>query len=384
MPVIVLVLCLLQIAPEAARAEGNIHIGQIKVHPFLTVSETFSDNIYFTSMQQVRDSFMTYMPGVKLQYPFGQHYAEAQYFAVAQRYRDNPGEDTTNHNANALVNFKFGHLFEAKLTDSFVKGHEGRAESATGFIQTYRTNSAAAAVTYHLANRSKVEFDFGKTTWDYIQRESQFRNRDENLVTSYIYYRFLPKTSAFIELDRKKAEFEFASTLNNETTALQTGLVWEISENSQGMIKGGFLHKDFVSPTLNDYRGSTATVDVKHGFSKYANLVITGKRAVNEASVAGTRYFITTGGYGEFTFMIVSKLKGIGRASYARDEYSDIIPGDTVIREDRTEMVGAGLRYSVRDSIYLEGAYRHLKRSSNIPINDYDEHAFTMLINASL
>ena len=379
------------LSPSPAHAEGNIHAGRLRIHPFLSVSETFSDNIYFTSTEQQRDSFVTYTPGVRLEFPFGEHIAEAQYFAVANRYRVNEGENTTDHTASGLVNFKFGRLFEAGLSDVFLKGHEPRSSSATGFVETFRTNAASASAIYHLANRSRIEFDFGKTVWDFLQ--SPFRNRDEDLLSAYLYYRFLPKTSAFVEFDRKKAAYEFSnrngsltgkySDLDNMQDSGQVGITWEISAKSKGTIKGGVVKKSFDSGLLQDYSGSTGSIDIKHEFSSYASLLIVGQRSVNEAKVEGTRYFVTTGALGELSFHVLTKLAVIGRGSYGKDEFSNLLPGNAVIREDRTWTSGGGLKFSIRDWLEIEGDYTHRKRNSNIPANDYNEHSYTLSANAA-
>ena len=151
-----LIVLVLLLAPASALAEGNIHVGQLKIHPYMEMRESFSNNIFFTSTEERRDSYITYIPGVKLEFPFGQHKAEATYYAVATRYRTFEGENTTDHNANGFVDFKFGHLLEAKFSDDFMKGHEPRSSSATGFMEVFRHNTAMAAGIYQLANRSKI------------------------------------------------------------------------------------------------------------------------------------------------------------------------------------------------------------------------------------
>ena len=374
----ILCLCFVIFSPDLVSAQGNIHIGQLRIHPFFSVTDTFSDNIYFTSTDAKRDSYVTYMPGIKLELPRGQHKAEVQYYSLATRYKTFQGEDTTDHTAKGMVNLKLGRLFEARFSDAFVKGHEGRSASATGFVQTFRNNTASASLIYQLMNRSKVEFGFSRSTWDFIQSESEFRNRDENLFSGYLYYRFLPKTSAFIEIDQKKIEYEFSTLLDNIVNTHQFGLTWEISENSRGTIKGGLLKKDFESPLLQDYSGSTGSIDFQHRFSRYASLTVLGERTINETKLQNTRYFITTGAYGEFTFRVFSKLAATARGSYGKDEFSDPVPP----REDRTRMGGAALKYSIRDWLEIEGGYSNRKRTSNFPGNDYIEHSYTVSTSA--
>ncbi len=371
------------VVPAAVSAEeGNLHIGQLRIHPLFSVSEAFSDNVYYTSTQEKSDSIITYMPGIKLLLPVGRQRAEAQYYAAFNRYNTYKGEDTTDHNASSLLEFKIGSRFGLNLSNVFVKGHEPRSSSATGFTETFRNYAGKISAVYQLAGRSKVEFDIQKKTWDFLQ--SPFRNRNEDLYAGYIYYRFLPKTSAFFEFDREKVVFDDVSLdLDNTVGSELTGLTWDITENSKGTIKAGYLQKDFESPLRRDFRGWISSVDVRHAFSDYTSLTIIGQRTVNEANVLGTHYFITNGAYAEFTHYLLRKLSATARGSYGVDRYPDAIPPDTTPRKDKTAMGGGGLRYYLRDWLDIGVDYNYRSRHSNIPINDYREHEYLVSISAA-
>jgi hypothetical protein len=243
-----------------------------------------------------------------------------------------------------------------------------------------------------LANRSKLQLDLGKSTWDFIQKESEFRNHDADLVSAYFFYRFMPKTSAFVEFDRKRSLYEFSNgngsllgqydNLDSVQLSRQAGITWNINDRSKGTIKGGLLKKDFEAASFKDYRGSTASIDVTHEFSSYADLFLIGKRVINEAHVAGTSYFITTGVYGEFSFRVLTKFTVITRGSVGKDDFSDPIPPATETRRDRTTMKGIGLKYAMHDWLALEGAFSNRVRQSNVPVNDYKEQSYTISASA--
>ena len=382
------------LSASSVRAEANLHIGQLRIDPFLTASDSFSDNIYFTPENPAdppkRDSYMTYTPGIKLQLPFGRDRFEAEYFAVVTRYATSRGEDTTDHNASGSLDVKVGRRFDIGLSENFVKGHEDRGQSATGFIETYRNNTATAAFSYQLATRSKIEIDAGKSTWDYI--ESPFRDRDDYLLTGYLYYRFLPKTSVFLEYDRKKADYEYSNSIGEATGSFQDlnslqqsgqiGFTWEFSEKSKGTIKGGMLKKDFESSQNPDYSGATWSVDIRHDFSQLASLQLVGLREPKEANVEGTNYYVTTGGYGEFSFHILTKLSVVAHGSWGKDKFSNIIPGESALRQDRTTQSGGGLKYAIGKWGEIGFDYNHRVRQSNIPVYEYDVH--TYMVSASV
>jgi hypothetical protein len=363
-----------------AGAAGNIRIGQMEIHPFLSLKEVFSDNIYSTSTLQKDDSITVTTPGVKLLWPFGMHRLEAEYYAVDSRYGTYRGENTTDHHAKGLLGLQFGSYFSLTASGAFDKGHEPRGSSATGFIEVFRTNTASVSAAYQLANRSKVQLDYGKATWNFMN--SNFRDRDEELMAGYLYYRFLPKTSAFIEYERKAVDFIEATTFyDNSMGSVLLGLTWEMEGSSKGTVKFGRASKDFENSAVKDFTVWSWSVDLGHKFSEETSLIVAGRRQVNETNAFGTVYFITTGAYGELRHGFMSKMALLLRGSYGTDRFSNAVPPETMTREDKTRMLGAGLRYTMKDWVEFGADYNKKNRDSNIDVNDYQETQYILSAN---
>jgi len=376
--IILVVLCCIFIGN--AGAEGNIRIGQMEIHPYLSLKEVFSDNIYSTSTLQKSDSITVTTPGVKLLWPFGMHRLEAEYSVVDSRYSKYQGEDTTDHHAKGLLGLQFGSYVSLTASGAFDKGHEPRGSSASGFVEEFRTNTGAVSAVYQLANRSKVQLDYTKTAWNFMT--SNYRDRDEGLVAGYLYYRFLPKTSAFIEYDRKTVDFTLATTpLDNTMDSLLLGLTWEIDGRSKGTVKIGRTSKDFVDTAVKDFSVLSWSVDLNHKFSEETSVTVVGQRQVNETNAFGTAYFITTGAYGELKHGFMSKMALLMRGSYGTDRFSNAVPPETITREDKTTMVGAGLRYAMKDWLEFGADYNKKNRNSNINPNDYQETQYILSAN---
>lgn len=385
MPKFIFVLLLVMaaaITPSISHAVGNIHFSKFEIHPYISLQEIFSDNIYYTSTNEKRDKISVILPGVKTQFPFGMHKLEAEYYANLRRYDEFRGENTTDHRARGMLDFKFGSLFTLTLKEDFKKDHEGRGSSATGFIEIYRSNTASASAVYQLAGRSKIQVDYGRTSYNYMI--SAFRDRDEDVVSGFVYYRFLPKTSAFIEYDHKAIDFTLpTSSLDNAMDSALFGITWEATAKSKGTIKAGRTWKKFDSPALTDFSRWTASFDINHNFTEYTSLQLIGKRDINETNVLGTAYFITTGAYAEFSHKFVSKLAGLMRVSYGEDVFSNPVAPDITTRRDKTVMAGLGLRYSMKEWLQFGFDYNQNKRNSNINMNDYTEHHYLLSVNAT-
>ncbi len=369
--------------PLGVRKEpGPLRLGPVELHPYLTVKETYSDNVFFTSDDKKSDFITSLTPGIVLQVPFRMHTLSFNANTTFTRYSKYSSENTTDYALGGLGNFLLGSLVTLNISDAYAKGHEPRSSSSSGIIEKFRTNAAAVSLTYLLANVSKVQLDYTRTTWNY--QTSEFRSRHEDLLSAYLYYRMLPKTSAFVEYDFKQVRFnDKTNGLDNKVFTGLLGLTWEVTERSKGTVKAGYLQKDFDDPSRGSLKTWTAAADVSHDFSDFTSIKLLAKRDVNESSLLGTRYFITTGLYGELTRKFLDRLAGVVRASYGEDKYSDIIPGDTEMRKDKTVAVGAGMRYYLQRWLEFVLDYNYRKRDSNIDIYKYTENAFSLTMNAS-
>jgi hypothetical protein len=368
--------------PGTSSAAGNIRFGKLELHPFLSLQEIFSDNIYSTASDQKRDRISVVMPGIKARFPFSVHLMEAEYFANLRRYDEFRGERTDDHHARGSLDLRFGSRLGLSVSDEFNKGHEPRSSSATGFIETFRTNEAKGSAIYQLAGRSKVQIDYGQTAYNF--QRSDFRDRDERLVAGYLYYRVMPKTSVFVEYDHRTIDFVPETTVLDSTMdSALLGVTWEATAKSKGTIKAGRTDKDFEGPANRDFTLWELFVDLNHMMSEGTTITVKGLRKLNETNLLGTTYFITSGLSAELRHDFGAKLAGLARFSYGKDRFSNAVPPDTDVRNDRTLFEGAGVRYLLREWFELGADYNHRARNSNIDANDFREHQYVLSANVT-
>lgn len=369
--------------PCMARGEGNLHVGTLEIHPYISSKETYNSNIYATANKEEYDYITIITPGISLQLPFRLHQILLDYNTVFTRHAKYTAENTTDHNASSLLDFKLGSLINLKLTDTYTKNHEQRGFSSTGFIERYETNAATFSAIYQMEDISKVQIDYTKTTWNF--KTSKFRERDEDLLAGYIYYKFLPKTSAFLEYDHKYIDYNLISKdFNNDVDIALFGIDWKMTEKSNGIIKGGYLWKNYAMSSKEDYQTWTASIDLNYEFSDDTSVKIVGKRTISEPKIQGNRYLISTGAYSEIQHRFIKKLSVSFRGSYSKDIFSEAVLPDITVRKDLTVMTGTGLNYLIRDWLELEIDYYYRDRNSNLNTNDYEENVYTFTINFAL
>lgn len=369
--------------PAPALSAGNLRYGMLEIHPFVSVKETYNDNIFAVAKDTTSDWVNTITPGIKLVLPVRRHLLSAEYSAVITSFSKYNSEDTTDQNARFLADFKLGSLLGLTFSDTYAKGHEPRVSSTSGQIEKFERNAPSVTATYQLADRSKIQLDYTRTSWNFML--SEYRSRNEDLASAYLYYRFMPKTSAFIEYDWKNISYDQkVNGLDSQVNSGFLGLTWEMTASTRGTVKGGYLSKRFDAADKDDVATWGASADISHAFSDYSLLKINAAREVNESSALGTRYYITTGAFAEYTHKLTYKISAVARASYGVDDYSNAIAPDTVSRYDKTLLGGVGLKYQMRDWMEFTLDYNYRNRSSNIPVNDLKENAVSLTVNFAL
>ncbi|MBI5971496.1 MAG: outer membrane beta-barrel protein [Deltaproteobacteria bacterium] len=372
------------ISYTAENAPGaRINFGGLEVHPYLVMKERYTDNVYATGTLQRQDTVTTTVPGLKLQWPVRMHYLEAEYNTALERH-DTYSEDNTQDQAlRGLAKFNIMGDFTLQLRDDYARGHEPRGSSSTGFIEKFDRNAAGGSIEYKLADISKIEVDYTAVKQEFLS--SKFRNRIEHLAQGFVYFRFLPKTSAFLEYDVNNFNFDRdAPDLDNTAERALGGVTWEVSEQLKGTIKGGYQWKKFNDPTIMTYDTWVASLDITHALSDYTSIKLIGERKTNESNLQTASFFQTTGGFAEFSHFFTRSAGVTLNGSYGRDKYTFKNAPRDLAREDVYVSGGIGFKYLPSDMIEAAVHYRHRTRNSTQDAFDYDENSYSVTLNVGL
>lgn len=363
--------------------EARINFGGLEVHPYLVMKERYTDNVYATSALQRQDTVTTTIPGLKFQWPVRVHYLEAEYSTVLERYDTYAEDNTQDQTLRGLARFNILSDFTVQAKDDYLRGHEPRGSSSTGFIEKFNRNAAGGSIEYKLADISKMEAVYTVTKQEFLS--SKFRNRNERLIEAYAYFRFLPKTSGFVEYEKNNFNFDDdAPNLDNTAESWLGGVKWEVSEQLKGTVKGGYHWKRFNDATITTYDTWVASLDINHAFSDYTSLKLLGERKVNETNLLTANFFQTTGGLAELTHFFTRTLGATLLGSYGRDKYTYQSAPRELAREDVAVSGGIGFKYMPSDMIEAALNYGHRTRNSTQNAFDYDENSYFVTLNVGL
>lgn len=357
-----------------------IRIGSFEINPFLSVKEEYTDNVFNSSIDEKGDFSTTLSPGLKVLFPRQKkrYKLELFYQADLERYHKYSSENADNHRARTDFEIKFPAGLDFSLSDEFTRNHDPRGVNIGEELDFYRNNIFSFTAGYSFAERFKVRLDYTNNLIDYEADRNSFRDRTDNSLALYLYYKFLPKTSAFIEYEHVIVDFDESNDFDSTEDHLFGGITWEVTGKTKGTVKAGYGIKDFKGD-LEGFKGSIAEINIDHNFTPRHSIKITAIRKTNETNVFGSDFFITTGIAVNYFQKLTSKITARASASYGRDSFRGEFS-----RRDDTWTGGFGIVYEIRKWLITEAAYLYTNRDSTVDDFDYKNNRFFLRITATI
>ncbi len=366
------------LTPFPAPARENIVIDGMIVNPFITVRETYSDNVYYTGVINRQSDFITTLaPGVRMKstsqllIPM-----ELELYSVFSRYKKQSEANTTDHHIRGAVDLKPGGQLGLTISDTFDKGHEPLSSSptSTGIVETFKTNALALSASFPISFLSRIQLDYTRSSWRFDHDE--FRSRDEDLVSLSYFFKVIAQTSVFAEYDQTNVAYvDDSFDLNGTVGRVRAGLSWDAGMRYRVTVKAGLARKDFKSATRTDLSAKVGSADIRYDLTDDLTLIVIGQRDLHEPNVPGMASYLTFGGYSELLYRYDPKLTAFVRISQVRDYYG--------FRTDTTSLAGAGFRYPVRKWADVSVDYSKQARHASNASNEYSEQSYTCMVHMS-
>lgn len=388
-------LSLLFVIPHFALAVGNLHLGPLKVHPFLEVSESYDDNIYLAPSQEEEDFVTVVSPGVRLELPFlGRHSFQAGYRADLYAYTDNDMENRQDQKADALLHLDFPVGLEVKLGDVYTHGAEPRTHEFPGGKRFYDDNRAYAQIGYRFLDVWKTELSYENIYHRYADQPWHHESsHQDNGFGATLFFRFLPKTSFLVEYHVVDTNYAYLShdIRDNRAHTVYGGLYWDPTAKLSGALKGGYTWKRFrkreVAEENNANTWSIAS-DLLWRATDRTQLKLTAEREYRDYLLEPNLYYRITTGTLTFNQKILTKLTFIAHGYVERDEFGrktfNPDRDRDMRRRDTLWGAGAGLLYQIQEWLSAELDYTYRDRNSNFNFYDYKDNLVILTVKFML
>jgi hypothetical protein len=382
------------------------------LHPFLSISEYYTDNVVNTKGEKKSDFITVISPGVWLTIPriyekllsvdtssiapggfslsrstsgsFRRYQTYLFYGADIERFSKYSSENVTSHKLEGLFQYNLRGGLSIELVDQYLASHDIRGTGISSELDKYKTNLANLILTYDALEKIKFRIDYSNFLVNYDG--NNYRDRDDNAFSGYIFYKFQPKTSVFIEYDFIDISYDESALLDSKEYHYFGGLQWDMTAKSKGSIKAGYGVKNFSVSSIGDAKDFIVEAQIDHQFTPKTSLKINASRKTNETNITATDFIISNNIEVEYLQRLTGKITGDVNFSYTNDSYKGNLTydGETKERKDDTFSGAFALRYKFKQWLNLDTGYIYTKRDSNFSDFDYTTNIVFIRITGSL
>ncbi|GBE00726.1 sporulation related domain protein [bacterium BMS3Bbin06] len=381
-------------------------------HPFLSLSVNYTDNVFNTKDNKKSDVLAVITPGIWISVPrvkqklldiattsispggiptsifkerFSRRYQTyLLYRADIEQFKRFSSQNTVSHRIDGLFQYNFRGGLSLDLFDQYIKSHDMRGTGVSFEPDKFDTNLLGIMLTYDISDRFILRTDYRNYMVNYIDSRNNFRDRTDNAVSVYLFYRFFPKTSAFLEYEFVDIDYDENVIDDSKEDHFFTGIQWDITAKSKGRIKAGYGMKDFTRE--NDGREFLFELQLDHKFTPKTSLKLVATRKTNETNISTADYILSDGLRARYLQRFTAKISGSIGLSYNNDKYHGELTfgGETRERDDDIYSASLALQYEFREWLKTDLGYLYSRRDSNFSEFDYSNNTFFIRITGSL
>ena len=381
------------------------------VHPFLSVEELYTDNLFNLPEGEEDDEFITVIsPGIWLSFPAGSRQplqvttlnsapgglavtrfplenrrrlqGYALYRADINEHKNYSEEDNVYQRAEGLLNYRFRGGLSLEFVDIYEISQDPYSTGTSRQLDKFTSNLAQFLIDYRFSPKMRVRADLTRYSLDYDADRNRFRERDDNALALYYFHRILPKTSLLLEFDTVEIEYQENILFDSREESVFAGLFWESSEKAQALAKFGHSWRDtdgeekcieyFIGEIRLDYR-----------FTPKTSTSLAFTRQAEETDIVGTSNILTHRAQISYRQQLATRWSGTVDLYGYKDDYR-AVDGESLDREDDYLGARLALSYLFRRWLNFGFGYNVIERDSNTPGFDYTNNTFFLSATAAL
>lgn len=385
-------------------------------HPFLSLTEVYSSNIYKTENDTKGDLTTVISPGIWISLPgsverqleldtsntapggLSISRTKPETFRRYQSYLLVNSDIKTNldySDAN-IVNVKADGFFQYNLRgglsfdfiDQLRNAHEPYGLGVSREQDQYLSNLFQLILSYDITEKITVRADYSNFLLQYDDELIQYADRSDNRFSGYLFYRIKSKTALFTEIEYMDIAYRTSNADSNELRYF-LGVSWDVTEKSKGSFKAGFGDKGFDNQEKSQGDGSNMVLELKleHAFTPKTSLKLIGLRRTEETTIQDTYYSLVNSISAKYLQLINEKITVNGQFLYSNELYEGEVNYTGAGFEERKDNkfgLSVGMKYLFREWLTGEVSYIYNTRTSNIDDVGYTDHTLIFNITGAL
>jgi hypothetical protein len=400
--------------PAPSYEQGRISWDMLKkkggyFHPFLSIAEVHTDNLFGTASGEVSDYVTVVSPGIWLaapgsrkgmrwknisahvpgggddDFPGSDRVFQAYliYQADVEKFKESSSQDFTHHKAEGklLLNSRGG--IGLGFSGRFLKSRDSAGAGLPGDLEDFFNYRAAAALSYEFA-RLRLKAEYAGFMADYGRSQSEFRNRRDDVYSGYVFYKTTAITSAFLQYEYIDIDYDTDVLPDSVERNYFGGLEWEATAKATGRVKAGYGVREKRRDPLGEGNETFMLAgSLRHNFTPKTSLNLSVSREREEVDVQTSEFVLSNSARADYAQRVTRRVSVSLRASYAERTF-DTFGGAAQERKDRIYRGVAAFRYEAVKWFSADIGYAYTERASNADIFDFRNNRVFFRITASL
>ncbi|MDM8557662.1 outer membrane beta-barrel protein [Candidatus Parabeggiatoa sp. HSG14] len=364
------------------KGEEGKPLGPFRLFSELGIAFKYDDNILRQPDNEMGSAITVMTPLAKLKrQQRGQVYKLLMRSEMG-RYTSSPVDDYDDWLLLGEADWQLTRRANLKLSGDYRQEHDARGTTDRADTSTPREWHATALkgkFNYgRKTARGRIEAELGHVIRRY--ENSVLDDTNETQMVARFVYRTLPRLRLFFEASHTITDYQFAaSTQDNKINNYSIGAKWKTSAKTSGLLKVGYLKKEFTSIEREDFFGVNWELAMRWIAFRGSTINISTGKYVNNSTGIGdyisTRYFAVT-----WTHLWKPRLSTSVNFYNAQNDFGGNVR--QIPRFDDINKLNFSINYNWHKWLTLKVGVNLTQRDSTINSSDFDQIVWFLGIQA--
>ncbi|WP_028580038.1 outer membrane beta-barrel protein [Desulfogranum japonicum] len=399
---------------EQSEVDSSFFGGGGYFHPYISTTGMYDDNVYKSEDDTQSDTAIIVSPGIWVAFPTtrkqvmkvettnltpgglrmqqdrGQRFRRMQgylhYGGSFTRFNEATDTDSDDHRVEGYFAFNTKGGLTLEIMDFYLDGHNDWGEGISDGFDTFTSNLVGGRATYDIGARFRVRASYSVYTVGYDQDYNATRDRQDNKLSTRLYYKLSPKKSALVGYDFLDVDYDQWESLNSKQHYMFGGFRWRASEKTMGEVKAGYQTKDYADSGYNSDGDFFLSAWMDYELTGKTALRLLADRIYEEPGSYTVESKLSTRGKLVLSHQLTSKFETRLSGEYIATSYNgEYVYNDvTYEREDDEYSMEALIEYNIQDWLSTQLKYKYYRRDTNVDGLSYDDNRFLLGVTCSL
>ncbi len=390
------------------------------VHPFCTISEEYTDNLFNVDDNKTSNFLTKITPGIWFTMPRskevpitfiagntsagGLQMALPDYKSFDRMnvyllgasdikfYSEDSSLNDHDDRLEGLFKYNLRSGLSFQVVDRYNRGQDrfDAGRSTEDNLRLYHSNIALADINWDFSEKFSSKVEFSNFYLNYKDAIVDFLDRTDNSGSLYGYYKYSVKTSLFLQYQYTDVNYDSAELRDNTQDYYYGGIKWKYSDKTSLNFKAGYEKRkyrndqtveDIQTIANSDDGGLALELALQSQIREKIKVSLALNHKIEESDSYTALSQKVFGGTFRYEQKFSDRLLGICDLSYENADYTQIIEQN---RNDDRYVFRPALQYVFRDWMMVELAYQYDTRNSTDNYFDYKTNSILLSLNTAL